>query len=156
MPGRAAECREGWHLEDEPELTPDKATGLQQHWVALRAEAQQMRDQAATAGRDTTDLNELIRELDAEITKAGVRGKVAPEQKTRRRRSTRRRQDAPDLPKRKVSARTVGKTYTAPDGKPIGRLIHVWSARVRAVGRSSALLTAATGLTPALSGDRLR
>ena len=35
----------------------------------------------------------------------------------RRHRSTRRRQDAPDLPRRKVSARTVGKTYTAPDGK---------------------------------------
>ena len=30
---------------------------------------------------------------------------------------TRRRQDAPDLPRRKVSPRTVGKTYTAPDGK---------------------------------------
>ena len=35
----------------------------------------------------------------------------------RRHRSTRRRQDAPDLPRRKVSPRTVGKTYTAPDGK---------------------------------------
>ena len=32
-------------------------------------------------------------------------------------RSTKRRQDAPDLPRRKVAARTVGKTYTAPDGK---------------------------------------
>ena len=35
----------------------------------------------------------------------------------RRHRSTRRRQDAPPLPRRKVDPRTVGKTYTTPDGK---------------------------------------
>jgi len=46
-----------------------------------------------------------------------MRGKVAPAKPARRHRSTRRRQDAPDLPKRKVSPRTVGKTCTAPDGK---------------------------------------
>jgi hypothetical protein len=34
----------------------------------------------------------------------------------RRHRSTRRRQDAASLPRRPVSGRTVGKTYTAPDG----------------------------------------
>ena len=56
-------------------------------------------------------------ELDEEITNAGMRGKVAPDRPARRHRSTRRRQDAPDLPRRKVSPRTVGKTYTAPDGK---------------------------------------
>ena len=59
----------------------------------------------------------VVRELDEEITKAGMRGKVAPDRPARRHRSTRRRQDAPDLPRRKVSPRTVGKTYTAPDGK---------------------------------------
>ena len=46
-----------------------------------------------------------------------MRGKAAPDRPARRHRSTRRRQDAPDLPSRKVSPRTVGKTYTAPDGK---------------------------------------
>ena len=46
-----------------------------------------------------------------------MRGKVAPERPARRHRSTRRRQDAPDLPRRPVSPRTVGKIYTAPDGK---------------------------------------
>ena len=46
-----------------------------------------------------------------------MRGKVALAKPARRHRSTRRRQDAPDLPRRKVSPRTVGKTYTAPDGK---------------------------------------
>jgi hypothetical protein len=35
----------------------------------------------------------------------------------RRARSTRRRQDAPDLPRRRVSDRTTGRVYTTPEGK---------------------------------------
>jgi hypothetical protein len=114
---RAAQCREGWHLEDEPDLAPGPATDDQKFRIQTRAEAQQLRDQAATAGQDTTDLDELLTELDEEITNAGIRGKVTPAKPARRHRSTRRRQDTPDLPKRKISPRTVGKTYTAPDGK---------------------------------------
>jgi len=115
---RAAQCREGWHLENEPDTTPDPATDDQRWWIEKRAEAQQVRDQAEQAEQaDITDFDELITELDEEITKAGIRGKAAPAKPTRRHRSTRRRQDAPDLPKRKVSPRTVGKAYTAPDGK---------------------------------------
>ena len=75
---RAAQCREGWHLEDEPDLTPDPATEDQQWWVTMRAEAQQLRDQADEAGQDTADFDELIRELDEEITRSGVRGNVLP------------------------------------------------------------------------------
>jgi hypothetical protein len=114
---RAAQCREGWHLEHEPRIEPDPATEDQKFWVETRAEAQVLRDQAASAGQDTTDLDELLTELDEEITNAGMRGKAAPAKPARRHRSTRRRQDAPDLPRRKISPRTVGKTYTAPDGK---------------------------------------
>ncbi|HEY6279328.1 MAG TPA: replication initiator, partial [Streptosporangiaceae bacterium] len=56
--------------------------------------------------------------LDQEITRSGLRGKADPGQpRPRRQRSTRRRQDAPDLPRRKISPHTIGKTYTAPDGK---------------------------------------
>jgi hypothetical protein len=105
------------HLEDEPDITPDPATEDQRWWIEKRAEAQQLRDSADAAGQDTADLDELLRELDEEITNAGIRGKVAPAKPPRRHRSTRRRQDAPDLPRRKVSPRTVGKNYTAPDGK---------------------------------------
>ena len=105
---RAAQCREGWHLEDEPDLTPDPATDDQQWWVTMRADAQQPRDQAEAAGQDTADFDELIRELDEEITKSGIRGNVPPDQPARRHRSTRRRQDTPDLPRRKVSPRTLG------------------------------------------------
>ena len=115
---RAVQCREGWHLEDEPDLTPDPATDDQQWWVTLRSEAQKLRDHADEGGQDTADFDELIRELDEEITRSGVRGNVLPPGKpARRHRSTRRRQDAPDLPRRQISPRTVGKTYIAPDGK---------------------------------------
>jgi hypothetical protein len=76
-----------------------------------------VRDLIEAAGDETTDLDKLITELDDQITNAGIRGKAAPAKPARRHRSTRRRQDAPDLPRRKVSPRTVGKTYTAPEGK---------------------------------------
>jgi hypothetical protein len=113
---RAAQCREGWHLEDEPHLEPDPATDNQEWWIENRAEAQARRDHAAELGEDTEDLEELLGELDEEINRAGMRGKAAPD-RPRRHRSTRRRQDAPPLPGRKVDPRTVGKTYTTPDGK---------------------------------------
>ena len=106
---RAAQCREGWHLEDEPDLTPDPATDDQQWWVTMRADAQQTRDQADAAGQDTLDFDELIRELDEEITRSGVRGNVAPGRPARRHRSTRRRQDAPDLPKRRSARAPWGR-----------------------------------------------
>ena len=116
---RAAQCREGWHLEDEPDLTPDPATEHQRWLVEKRAEAQQLRDQAHAAGQHTGDFDALITELDEEIAKAGIRGKVNPDRPARRHRSIRRRQDAPDLPRRKVSPRTVGKTCCHPGGRPV-------------------------------------
>ena len=47
----------------------------------------------------------------------GCAARWTPDRGKRRHRSTRRRQDAPPLPRRKVDPRTVGKTYTTPDGK---------------------------------------
>ncbi len=114
---RATQCREGWHLETEPVIEPDPATEDQRWWIEKRADAQATRDQAASDGEDTADLDELTTELDGEITGAGMRGNVLPVRPVRRRRTTRRRQDAAPLPRRKISPRTVGKTYTARDGK---------------------------------------
>jgi hypothetical protein len=114
---RASQCWGGWHLEDEPDIIPAPATEEQKWRITLRAEAQVLRDQAEAAGTDTTDLDKLITGLDDDITSAGIRGKAAPAKPKRRHRSTRRRQDSPDLPKRKIGPRTIGKTYTAPDGK---------------------------------------
>src|ERR1700761_2151445 len=97
---RAAQCREGWHLEAEPVIEPDPATEDQQWWVGKRAEAQAMRDQADPDGQDVEDLDALTSELDEEITAAGMRGNVLPAKAARRHRSTRRRRDTPDLPPR--------------------------------------------------------
>jgi Replication initiator protein, pSAM2 len=122
---RAVQCREGWHLEDEPDPGPPAPDEAQEYWLTLRAEAQVQRDRAEAWGEDIIVYDALIGELDAEITRAGVRGTVTThgtgssgqKAKTRRVRSTRRRQDAPDLPKRKIAPRTVGRVFTTPDGK---------------------------------------
>ena len=113
---RAAQCREGWHLEREPVLEPDPPNDEQLVWVEHRATAQQWRDHAETTGQDTADDDELIADLDNEITRSGIRGNVLPARPARRHRSTRRRQDTPELPRRAIAPRTIGKTYTAPGG----------------------------------------
>ena len=119
---RVAQCREGWHLEDEPDSGPAAPDQTQEYWLTLRAEAQVHRDRAEARGEDATDYDALIGELDIEITRAGVRGTVTTSKgddkpSRRRSRSTRRRQDAPDLPKRKIGPHTLGRVFTATDGK---------------------------------------
>ncbi len=113
---RAAQCREGWHLEDEPIIQSAPPDDWQAWLLEQRADAQQLRDHAGDG--DTAELDALIGELDHELARTGIRGNPDPgKQTTRRHRSTRRRQDAPDLPRRKISPRTTGKVYTAADGK---------------------------------------
>jgi hypothetical protein len=114
---RAAQCREGWHLDHEPVTEPDDPTEVQRWWIEQRADVQAERDHAESDAKDTADLDAAIPELDEEITNAGMRGNVLPARPARRHRSTRRRQDAPDLPRRKIDPRTVGQVFTAPDGK---------------------------------------
>jgi hypothetical protein len=71
---RMQQCREGWHLDTEPEFAPD--------------DEDQADDQSG--GEDSAE---------------------------RRVRSTRRRQDAPDLPRLPMEDRTIGRVFTAPDGR---------------------------------------
>jgi hypothetical protein len=114
---RAQQCREGWHLEDEPIPAAPPPDQVQQSLVEQRAQAQADRDHAQAQGEDTAERDELMAELDRQLTQTGLRGKADPgSPRPRRHRSTRRRQDVPDLPRRKISPHTVGKTYTAPDG----------------------------------------
>jgi len=61
---RAAQCREGWHLEDEPVSEPDEPDDMQQWWITKRAEAQVMHDQADAGSLYAADAGELIGELD--------------------------------------------------------------------------------------------
>ncbi|GGL23610.1 replication initiator [Planomonospora parontospora] len=114
---RMAQCREGWHLDHEPVVVKSDPDEEQRRLVEQRADLQAARDRMEEAGDSTTDLDAVIADLDARIRAAGVRGEVLPDGRPKRTRSTRRRQDAPDLPRRTRETRTVGQTFTAPDGK---------------------------------------
>ena len=114
---RLAQCREGWHLDDEPNFTPNDPTSEQERLVEERADLTAARDELAGKGLDTAEVDGLINACDDALAKSGVRGSLDREKTKRRTRSTRRRQDAPDLPKRPVDKRTVGKTFTGRDGK---------------------------------------
>jgi hypothetical protein len=123
---REQQCREGWHLEDEPDVNAADPDETQEHLLTLRAHAQVRRDKAIANGGDVSELDELIIELDDQLVTAGVRGSITSRTNSRpgeeptskrRARSTCRRQDAPDLPKRPMTDRTTGKVFTAADGK---------------------------------------
>jgi hypothetical protein len=113
---RMAQCREGWHLTEEPVLEADDPDDEQRMLAELRADWTRKHD-AATDPAEREQLAADLALIDAELADAGVRGSIDPERSARRVRSTRRRQDAPDLPRRRVEARTIGRAYTAPDGK---------------------------------------
>ena len=118
-PGPCEPCNAGkaGTSRTNPTSTPTRPPTTSNGGSSLRSEAQQSRDQAAHDDQDTADFDALIAELDEEISRPGCAGRLLPDQPARRHRSTRRRQDAPDLPRRKVNPRTLGKSYTAPDGK---------------------------------------
>ncbi|NBE95101.1 replication initiation protein [Nonomuraea sp. KC401] len=112
-----AQCREGWHLEAEPIITPDEPDDAQRWLIEFRADIQAQRDAAEQAGEDTSDLDDVITGIDQDINDNGMRGNVLGRTTPKRNRSTRRRQDAPDLPKRKMTNTTLGRTFTGTDGK---------------------------------------
>ncbi|WP_280449911.1 replication initiator [Nocardia brasiliensis] len=111
---RIAQCREGWHAATE--LVPDKTdpTTRQVELLTERADlVTQYRAAVAEAAEDLAEsLREVIRALDEDLRETGLRGRLPALDVTardRRRRSTRRRQDVPDLPRKKVAKTTVGK-----------------------------------------------
>ncbi|QUX29528.1 replication initiation protein [Nocardiopsis akebiae] len=123
---RRTQCEEGWHLAEEPVVEPDPSTDQQRSWVEQRAMVTAERDRlAATGAADPQQLSVLdaaIADLDEEITASGLRGSVtrsgdsppSGSSGTRRVRSTKRRQDVPDLPKRPMTRKTVGRAFTDP------------------------------------------
>jgi hypothetical protein len=127
---RQAQIREGWHRTDEPNPGPDPATEEQKALIVLRAHFEYARaDAERTAQWDQlAELDQAIAEVEEAIAAEGLRGRVAPPHnpepdedgeapKRRKKRSTKRRQDVPDLPRQKVQPTTVGRTYTGRDGK---------------------------------------
>jgi hypothetical protein len=134
---RQVQIREGWHRADEPLPGPAPATPRQRDLITARAHLEFERAALQLAAMDpdqrTTELNRIdtaISAVEQEIAAEGLRGSVAPghgrdaqgddeddeDGGPRRVRSTKRRQDVPDLPRQKVEARTVGRTYVGSDG----------------------------------------
>src|ERR1700733_8412429 len=70
---RAIQCREGWHLESEPVIEPDRPTDEQRARITDRAETQADRDALAAEGLDTTEFDERIEDLEQQIAEAGGR-----------------------------------------------------------------------------------
>jgi hypothetical protein len=112
---RMVQAREGWHLEVEPFDKPADPTEHQKRLLAYRADLHAAYATAHSDGldEDCEEIREAVAELDAEIRAAGVRGRLAPLDPLPKavRRTTRRRQDAPDLPRRPVENRTVGEVF---------------------------------------------
>ncbi len=103
---RVHQCREGWHLDTEPDLNPDQPTDQQIGLVIERADATAAGDEQAMA------------DLDEQLAASGVKGSLDPApSEPARHRSTRRRDDVPDLPKREQAATTLGRVYDGKDGQ---------------------------------------
>ena len=113
---RAAQCRDGWHLTPNPSSPPTRPTTAahvdrapRRRPAAARPGPRRRTGRPAGAGRAGRRAGRGDRPL--------RHPRQRPAKRTNRRhRSTRRRQDAPDLPRRPVEPRTIGKIYTAADG----------------------------------------
>jgi hypothetical protein len=119
---RIQQIREGWHLTEEPHVTPEAPGADVLTLVELRADlefdrgnAQRTADFGALA-----ELDEAIDLVDEELSTRRIRGTLAPkrENKPRRKRSTRRRDDANELPRQPVDPKTIGRVYVGRDGRP--------------------------------------
>ncbi|HEX5114065.1 MAG TPA: replication initiator [Pseudonocardiaceae bacterium] len=113
---RMVQCREGWHLTEEPIFERDQPSTDQTAQLAYRADLVKLYRQAVDCGdlSQAEELREAIHEADAELRQLGVRGSLpSPDAPGRRpvTRSTKRRQDAPDLPRRAVAKTTVGREF---------------------------------------------
>jgi hypothetical protein len=112
---RMVQCREGWHLDAEP--ITDRATPSEEHkeLMATRADLLAVYTECKAVGDEITceQIAESVAELDAELRAAGVRGRLTPLDPVPKpvKRSTRRRQDTPNLPRRPVERRTVGRVF---------------------------------------------
>jgi hypothetical protein len=102
---RMVQCREGWHLEEEPVPPRTDPTEHQKQLMTIRADLHATYALAKADGDDTEceEIRDTVEEVDAELRALGVRGRLAPldpPPKPPVKRSTRRRQDAPNLPQR--------------------------------------------------------
>ena len=109
---RMTQCRQGWHLADEP--VTDRAAPTDDHTalMATRADLLAVYAECKAIGDENT-CEQIADSITPELRAAGVRGRLAPLDLPPKpvKRSTRRRQDAPDLPRRPVERRTLGRVF---------------------------------------------
>ncbi|WP_370948178.1 replication initiator [Amycolatopsis sp. cg5] len=113
---RQAQCREGWHRTSEPVIEREKPSQGQRELLEFRADlAAHYRE--VTAAGDEVEAEELraeVSSVDAELRASGMTGRLPGldvPARTAVKRSTKRRQDTPNLPRRKVAKTTVGREY---------------------------------------------
>ncbi len=110
---RIRQCREGWHLDHEPVADKRPVTEQQTGLWEVRSTLYVDYQAAKTAGDEElmSSIREIVADLDRELRETGVRKRLPPLEDTtsiaKRKRSTRRREDVPDLPRLKVQAATV-------------------------------------------------
>jgi hypothetical protein len=123
---REVQCLEGWHRSDEPgtrALVDADQVGL----LILRGDYEFARAaclaEAKVDWAGVAELDAAIADVEELIAASGVRGTLSRKRdvgaKTgaRRKRSTRRRQDATTLPRRPIDPRTTGGEYTGNQGQ---------------------------------------
>jgi replication initiator protein RepSA len=112
---RMVQCREGWHLDAEPVIDRAQPTEEHKELLAVRADLVTVYAECREVGDEDSceQIAESVAELDTELRALGVRGRLTPLDPPAKpvHRSTRRRQDAPDLPRRSVDKRTVGRVF---------------------------------------------
>jgi hypothetical protein len=113
---RMAQCREGWHMEVEPDFTPEPPTAEHKALLEFRADLVASYRQSVELGEGghADELREEIHGVDEELRQLGVRGRFpSPDLPAKQsvKRSTKRRQEAPNLPRRRVEKRTLGREF---------------------------------------------
>jgi hypothetical protein len=114
---RADQCRKGWHLAEEPVIERHEPDAEQKALMAYRADVFALGHQAQQAGEadHVEDAREALADVDEALRESGVRGRMPSleeaDARRRRVRSTRRRADVPELPRKPVERRTVGRVF---------------------------------------------
>jgi replication initiator protein RepSA len=112
---RMVQCRQGWHLDEEPVTQRARPSEQHQELMAARADLVAAYTECQLIGDEVSceQIADSVGELDTELRALGVRGRFTPLDSPPKavKRSTRRRQDAPDLPRRPIDKRTVGRVF---------------------------------------------
>jgi hypothetical protein len=112
---RMVQCRQGWHLDTEPIIHRARPTPAQQELMAARADlfAAYARCKANSDEVSCEQIADSVTDLDDKLRASGIRGRLTPLDPPPKpvKRSTRRRQDAPDLPRRRATGRCKGKAH---------------------------------------------